>query len=134
MSKTQRGLFTITKTGPAPGKQLPRTGLDLSLPVPDLISRALLRESLWKELGIEGRGGAGRYCTKRRSLAPHSGEERRLWKWTPGRPITAACLPDPEHLLWAASWGGASHARSVPMRIPQVPSQALGGGGAHNTL
>lgn len=40
MSKTQRGLFTITKTGPAPGKQLPRTGLDLRLPVPDLISRA----------------------------------------------------------------------------------------------
>ena len=39
VSKTQRGLFTVCKTGPAPGKQLLCTGLDLRLPVPGLISR-----------------------------------------------------------------------------------------------
>lgn len=33
MSKTQRGLFTIAERGPAPGKQLPCTGLDLSIHV-----------------------------------------------------------------------------------------------------
>ena len=40
MSKTQRGLFTVSKTGPAPGKQLLCTGLDLRLPVSGLIIRA----------------------------------------------------------------------------------------------
>ena len=88
VSKTQRGLLAVSRTGPAPGEQLLCTGLCLRLPVPGLISRAPVPPhgvsfpggSGGKESACDG-GDPGSIPGSRRSPGEGNGTRSSILAW-----------------------------------------------------
>lgn len=129
MSKTQRGLFTVTESGPAPGKQPPRSGLDLrkgheqsDLRAP-ILSWGVSGKS--QALGKWGRRQVLRRHTRRR-FSPPGGK----WLAPETTPEQLSRLAPPLKAGHTCSGGQgvgvAAHVGSVHCHVPRAPAQAPG--------